>query len=34
MAPAQSVNDALRTAHADHDTLMKRLHGSADSETK
>ncbi len=26
MALAQSVNDALRAAHADHDKLMKRLH--------
>jgi hypothetical protein len=26
MALAQSVNDALRAAHTDHDKLMKRLH--------
>lgn len=26
MALAQKVNDALRAAHAEHDTLMKRLH--------
>lgn len=26
MALAQSVNDALRAAHVDHDKLMKRLH--------